>query len=220
MQETRLPGSFRDPAGHIVFINGQVHRRIESAGLAGYRRLIDSGLYATLTAKRLLIAHDELSGDLHSGAGLMLRPEQIPMISYPYEWSLSQLRDAALVTLDAQREALRAGMVLKDASAFNIQFLHGRPILIDTLSFEPYRGGPWVAYRQFCQHFYAPLLLSATADPHLVRAASVFIDGLPLPMASRPVSQGEVRPVAFCQIPATSSLRGCQGTSGSKRDRP
>ena len=186
MHETRLPGSFRDPAGYVIRLNGLVHRRIEPAGLAAYRRLIDSGLYDTLTSKGLLVAHEDLGPiSEQPGAATILRPEQIPMVSYPYEWSLSQLRDAALVTLDAQREALRAGMVLKDASAFNVQFLRGRPILIDTLSFEPYAGGPWMAYRQFCQHFYAPLLVAAAADPRLVRATGLFIDGLPLSICSR-----------------------------------
>jgi SAM-dependent methyltransferase len=74
---------------------------------------------------------------------------------------------------------------LKDASAYNIQFLRGRPILIDTLSFEPYSGGPWVAYRQFCQHFYAPLLLWSATDPRLARLSQVFIDGVPLSLASK-----------------------------------
>ncbi|MEQ1574266.1 MAG: SAM-dependent methyltransferase [Vicinamibacterales bacterium] len=186
MNETRLSGSFRDPAGHIVLINGHIHRRIEPAGLEGYRRLMDSGLYAGLTSKGLLIPHQDLGPQADQpGAATVLRPELVPMVSYPYEWSLSQLRDAALATLDAQREALRVGMVLKDASAYNVQFHRGRPVLIDTLSFEPYRGGPWFAYRQFCQHFYAPLLVAATVDPRLMRSSSVFIDGLPLRVASR-----------------------------------
>ena len=183
---TPLPGSFRDPAGHVFLRDGIVHRQIDPPGAAAYRRLMESGLYAALTGERLLVAHEELAAEARPpGAVAVLRPQQIPMVSYPYEWSLSQLRDAALATLGAQRTALRFGMVLKDASAFNVQFLDGRPILIDTLSFERYRGGPWAAYRQFCQHFYAPLVLAAARDPRLVRLASLFIDGLPLPVASR-----------------------------------
>jgi hypothetical protein len=30
------------------------------------------------------------------------------------------------------------GMTLKDGSAYNIQFVNGKPLLIDTLSFEKY----------------------------------------------------------------------------------
>ena len=183
---TRLSASFRDPAGHVFLHNGSVHRHIETVGLASYRALMDSGLYAALIADGTLIEHEDLGPvAMAPGAATVIRPVQIPMVSYPYEWCVSQLRDAALVTLKAQRTALRFNMVLKDASAYNVQFLRGRPVLIDTLSFEPYAGGPWVAYRQFCQHFYAPMLLAGTRDPRLARMAAIFIDGVPLPIASR-----------------------------------
>ena len=44
--------------------------------------------------------------------------------------------------------ALDYDMVIKDSSAFNIQFVDGYPIFIDTLSFEKYEEGePWIAYR-------------------------------------------------------------------------
>ncbi|HEY5731589.1 MAG TPA: hypothetical protein VIS72_16190, partial [Anaerolineales bacterium] len=77
-------------------------------------------------------------------------------------------------------------MALKDASAYNIQFHKGKPILIDTLSFEIYEEGrPWVAYRQFCQHFLAPLALMAKTDIRLSQLLRVHIDGLPLDLASR-----------------------------------
>ena len=67
-----------------------------------------------------------------------------------------------------QRQALNHGLSLKDASAYNIQLHNGRPTLIDTLSFEPYESGlPWVGYRQFCQHFLAPLALMAYRDVRL-----------------------------------------------------
>ena len=76
-------------------------------------------------------------------------------------------------------------MVLKDASAFNMQFVDGKPVLIDTLSFEKLDGWtPWIAYRQFCQHFLAPLLLVALKDFRLAQLSRIFIDGVPLDLAS------------------------------------
>ena len=66
----------------------------------------------------------------------VIQPRRLDFISYPYEWSFSQLKDAALLTLELQSRALDAGMRLKDASAYNIQFDAGRPVLIDSLSFE------------------------------------------------------------------------------------
>ncbi len=115
----------------------------------------------------------------------IIQPERVPFISYPYEWSFGQLKDAALATLSIQKRALKVDMSLKDASAYNIQFVDGKATLIDTLSFEIYKEGqPWVAYRQFCQHFLAPLALMALTDVRLNQLLRVYIDGVPLDLAS------------------------------------
>ena len=77
-------------------------------------------------------------------------------------------------------------MVLKDASAYNVQFRGARPIFIDTLSLEIARpDSPWLAYRQFCQHFLAPLAVMATRDVRLNALLRHHIDGFPLDLASR-----------------------------------
>lgn len=153
---------------------------------------MESGLYEKLVKARLLIPHGEV--DLRptngqaagSAAHKIIEPERVPFISYPYEWSFGQLKDAALATLSIQRRALKAGMSLKDASVYNIQFVRGKPTLIDTLSFEIYKEGlPWVAYRQFCQHFLAPLALMALTDIRLNQLLRVYIDGVPLDLASQ-----------------------------------
>ncbi|MGH8029108.1 MAG: class I SAM-dependent methyltransferase, partial [Arenimonas sp.] len=103
-----------------------------------------------------------------------------------YEWSFGQLKDAALLTLDLQMRALAHGMSLRDASAYNVQFVGGRSVLIDTLSFEVLREGrPWVAYGQFCRHFLAPLALMAKVDVRLSQLLRSHVDGVPLDLASR-----------------------------------
>jgi hypothetical protein len=59
-------------------------------------------------------------------------------------------------------------------------------VFIDTLSFEQYKEGqPWVAYRQFCQHFLAPLSLMAKKDIRLGRMLSLYLDGIPLDLSSK-----------------------------------
>ena len=184
---SRLEGSFRDPSG-FVFIEGDaVYRQVNPSYQPAYDHLIDSGLYAALTDQRLLTPHSEVGDHAASerGAYKILKPLQIPFISYPYEWSFSQLKDAALLTLAVQKRALSRGMVLKDASAYNVQFFRGRPLLIDSLSFEIYKEGQaWVAYKQFCQHFLAPLLLMSRKDIRLSQLLRVHIDGIPLDLAS------------------------------------
>jgi hypothetical protein len=110
----------------------------------------------------------------------------VDFVSYPFEWSFGMLRDAALLTLDVQAEANAAGFALRDASAYNILFSKGRPILVDTLSIAPAEpGAPWVAYRQFCEHFLAPLALMARRDIRLGSLLRTHLDGIPLDLAAR-----------------------------------
>jgi ribosomal protein L11 methylase PrmA len=161
----------------------QVNRKYEGE----YRLLKESGLYEKLVKAGLLIPHREVDhAPAESDSSYwVIQPERVPFISYPYEWTFGQLKDAALATLSIQRRALKAGMSLKDASAYNIQFRRGKPTLIDTLSFEIYNEvQPWVAYRQFCQHFLAPLALMAFKDVRLNQLLRVYVDGLPLDLAS------------------------------------
>jgi ribosomal protein L11 methylase PrmA len=182
------PGSFRDPSGFVFCRGNTLFRQVQISYRDEYDRLMESGLFQALVDAGLLIPHAEERTDtgLTEDAYRILRPEQLPFISYPYEWCFSQLRDAALATLAIQKEALRFGMSLKDASAYNIQFRAGRPVLIDTLSFEKYEEGrPWAAYRQFCQHFLAPLALMSQTDIRLAQLLRTNIDGIPLDLASR-----------------------------------
>jgi len=115
----------------------------------------------------------------------IIQPQLVEFISYPYEWCFGQLKDAALLTLKIQKIALEYGMSLKDASAYNIQFVEGKPMLIDHLSFEKHEEKPWVAYRQFCQHFLAPLALASYNDIRLIQLMRVYIDGIPLDLAAK-----------------------------------
>ncbi len=180
--------SFRDPSGFVFSREGVIYRQVNLSYRRHYDHLMASGLYADLTARRLLVSHTEVDLAPANGerAYKVLQPKNVPFISYPYEWSFSQLKDAALVTLDIQRRALAHGMALKDASAYNIQFLEGAPRLIDTLSFEVYQEGrPWAAYRQFCQHFLAPLALMSYQDVRLSQLLNNYIDGIPLDLAAR-----------------------------------
>lgn len=179
--------SFRDPDGFVYRHEGVIFRQINAAYEPAYEQLMSSGLYKTLVKHGLLLAHTECGLDKarNNKAWKVICPEQLTYVSYPYEWCFSQLQDAALATLKIQQYAMQAGMTLKDANGFNIQFHKGKACLIDTLSFEMRKDGePWAAYRQFCQHFLAPLLLMAYRDHSLVKLLRVHIDGVPLPLAS------------------------------------
>lgn len=178
--------SFRDPSGFIFIENKSIYRQINLVYKNDYDLLMKSGLYKRLAEEGLLIKHREINkGDKPSGAYKIIKPEIVPFVSYPYEWCFSQLKDAALATLKIQKIALEHGMSLKDCSAYNIQFINCKPVLIDTLSFERF-SGQWVApYRQFCRHFLAPLSLMSYVDARLNQLLRVHIDGIPLDSASK-----------------------------------
>lgn len=182
-----VPGSFRDPSGFLFTRDGALYRQVNKVHRDDYDAMAESGLYADLVERGLLIPHDEVDvAPVSPGeAYRVIRPERVGFVSYPYEWSFGQLKDAALTTLRIQKRAMDRGMSLRDASVYNIQFHHGRPVLIDTLSFERLEEGrPWIAYRQFCQHFLAPLALMAYRDVELGRLMRSHIDGVPLGLAA------------------------------------
>jgi hypothetical protein len=167
MATDRVAGSFRDPSGALFRHEGRVYRCVSRGYAREYDHLRDSGFFDEATAAGELIAHEEVDPStlgMAESCHRVLLPEQLPFVSYPYEWCFSQL---------------------KDASAYNVQFLNGRPVFIDTLSFEPYpEGSPWVAYQQFCKHFLAPLALMAHGHIELRRLLRVNIDGIPLDVTS------------------------------------
>ena len=192
MKETkhtsRERSSFRDPAGFLFNENGRLLRQVNPEGKEDYDFLMASGLYEKLVEKQLLVPHKEITD--HAGFCQpyykVIQPEMIAFISYPYEWSFSQLKDAALTTLRIQKISLEHGMTLKDSSAYNIQFKDGSPVFIDTLSFRIYQESePWEGYRQFCQHFLAPLALMQQTDVRLNQLLKFYLDGIPLDLASR-----------------------------------
>ena len=189
MSSKNIPGSFRDPSGHLFKIDGVLYRQVNNSYRKNYELLINSGLYSSLLKQDKLIKHEEIEPD-NDNCFKLLKPSLVENISYPYEWSFTQLKDAALLTLDIQKQSLLKGISLKDASAFNITFHKGRPIFIDTLSFEKYTEGlPWIAYKQFCQHFLAPLSLMSLTDIRLGGLLKNYIDGIPLDLTSTLLSK-------------------------------
>jgi SAM-dependent methyltransferase len=173
--------------GFVYTRDGDLLRQVNRAFADEWDAFEGSPLQRQLIDEEMLVAHETVdtglayTGDAHK----VIRPTRIPFISYPYEWSFGQLKDAALLTLRLQRIALRSGYTLRDASAYNVQFLRGRPILIDSLSFERHtQGGPWRAYRQFCEHFLGPLALMSYRDVRLRTATAQFLDGVPIDLTA------------------------------------
>jgi SAM-dependent methyltransferase len=165
------PGSFRDPDSRVVRSGGRVFRVLSERGAEDWRAFSASPLFGELVAEGRLIGTREADGvelgpaGLHGRVGGVLEHDVVPFVSYPYEWTFAMLRDAALLQLELVRRAVEAGLMLKDATPYNVQFVGARPVFVDVGSFEPLREGePWAGYRQFCMLFLYPLLLQAWKD--------------------------------------------------------
>jgi len=184
----RHPASYRDPSGFIFNYNGQVYRQVNQLYKRDFDKCLQSGLYEHLISSNKLISHQILAENLNQSGEwyTTLKPDNIPFIAYPYEWCFEMWKDAALLTLDITCEAIKYGMLLKDASAYNLQWHRGRMMFIDSLSFEVYdTSKPWIAYKQFCEHFLAPLALMHYLKTPIQNMFLGYANGIPVTVAKK-----------------------------------
>jgi ribosomal protein L11 methylase PrmA len=188
-QAQQSSASFRDPRGHIYLSPDRVFRTISFLAADDFNFVRGTGLIKKLIVEKKLLSETQIDIDIKDCRGDRQSPVEIfkknqqgraplaptieppykilehprlPFISYPYEWTFSTLKAAALLQLDIHLQALECGVTLSDASAYNIQYQNGQPIFIDHLSFRRYQDGElWQGYRQFCEQFLNPLLLQA-----------------------------------------------------------
>ncbi len=157
--------SFRDRHGRVFYEDGRVLRAISDTAFKDWQHLTGTRLFkefserGQIVATRQLPDHPMLAGKRWAA---VLEHERIPVVSYPYEWSFGMLKSAALLQLDLLAAALEEGMIIKDASAYNIQWRGVQPVFIDTPSFEIHNEGePWAGYLQFCELYLYPLLIQS-----------------------------------------------------------
>jgi hypothetical protein len=182
------PGSFRDPSGSIFRKNGKIYRSIYKAGVRDFEAAQASGVYDQLIKSGILFPFQLIDTPEFAPDATIhcLSHPRLPMISYPWEWPFSLLKEAALIHLEAMEQLIPLGFWLRDASAFNVQYSGKRLCLIDTLSIGPKPPqSPWVAYGQFCSHFLAPLAMAAYCDVRTLSLWRSYMDGFPLDMATK-----------------------------------
>lgn len=178
LQNNQHQASFRDPSGYVIQKDGKLLRIINPVYFPQFNRLTTSGFYNKLFKSGLLIPHKEIDNTPHN---ITIAPRYIPFITYPFEWSFEMYKHAALTTLKIHRAALANGFILKDASAYNITFHNGKPVFIDSLSFDFYEEDkPWRAFKQFVMHFLGPLLLAKYHGASMLGLMQNHIDGIPV----------------------------------------
>lgn len=186
-------GSFRDPASRVQIDGSRVIRILSERGLADWETVRASKLFAS----DRVIGSTETTVD---GSPALEHP-RIRFWSYPYEWSFTMLRQAALLQLELLEEALTEDLTIKDATPYNIQFQGTRPIFVDIGSFRPLEPGePWLAYRQFCQMFLYPLLVNSYADVPFQPLLRSSLDGISPAMARTMLSGHRRRPGVLTDV--------------------
>ena len=194
--------SYRDTAARVVLEEGIYYRYIFDEYKAEYDHLTQSGLLKALTEKGLIITQQEevivqgldlpkqtqeqLQNQSANKLYKKLKPHQIPIQSYPFEWSYSQWRKVMYAYLQINQIALGHGMILKDATPYNFYFEEGKAVLFDTSSFSFFKeGDPWIAYRQFCSEMLGPFALMHYNGQRWARLSQSHLRGLPLNFVSK-----------------------------------
>lgn len=221
--KSRHPASFRDPSGFVFSSGGKYYRQVNKIYAADFELFKSSGLFDLLVKQKKLLAHTELDANLTGTQEWYstLLPAQLDFIAYPYEWSFTQWKEAALLTLELVETGIQHGMILKDATPFNIQFIKGAPVFIDTLSFEKYdASSPWIAYRQFVACFMGPLLLAKYCSPDMLKIFQLYPDGMPISLIAKLLPRKAMfNPTVFLHIKLPGMLGNAPG-NGQKKQAP
>jgi hypothetical protein len=179
-------GSFRDWDGRVVAHEGEIYRVLSEQGLSDWKAVEPTKVFTKAVEAGRIVRTELVENPgfdpalaLDTRAAGVLRHERVDTITYPYEWCFSQLQDAALLQLQLTADALDEGLMVKDATPYNVQWRGAQPVFIDVGSFRPLRPGePWPAYRQFCMLFLNPLLLQAHRDLPLQKLLRGALDGI------------------------------------------
>ena len=221
------PGSFRDPDGRVFRIGEKVFRSVTGSAARNFARAEEAGVMRKLVDRGQLVDFTDVTEQASKvgieQADVLLSHPQIPFISYPYEWSFSLHKAAALAHLDLHLELLSEDFTLVDATAYNMQFDGTRPVHIDHLSIRPYENGEiWAAHRQFCMQFLNPLLMWSMLDlqpNHWFRGS---LEGIaPEDLAKLVPLRKRLNWTVLTHVIAQATLqnRSVQSTTGSSRYR-
>ena len=157
--------SFRDDWGRIFYYDDKIIRAVYSKK---FKNILDKNILNKLNQKDLIVETsiinnpkllDEFQNQYQKKTELLLEHKKIPFISYPFEWNIDQIIDAAIFHLDLELFLLDENFTLRDASAYNIQFFGTKIKFIDILSLNEYSEGQfWQGYEDFKSYFLYPIL--------------------------------------------------------------
>src|SRR5262245_6474907 len=144
------PHSFGDPAGRLFWWEGQLYRGISHEKVSFFKQLFQTGIIQELVDRGLLIETEPTPLTV-DGYAMVVRHRSVPFASYPEEWCMAMLKDAALANIELLKYLAQYGFTLKDAHPWNILFDAWKPIYVDLSRSEERRVGKecsywWVMY--------------------------------------------------------------------------
>lgn len=158
-------GSFRDPLSRVFIADEAIYRGFTELGARDIDAVWSKPFIEKWSKRGDLIATEFVSpasAPIEGEWSKVMRHPKLPFISYPYEWTFSMLRDAALLQLKLTKTALKHDVSVKDATPYNVQFVGSKPVFIDAGSFEVRNeSDPWYGYLQFCQLYLYPLMIQS-----------------------------------------------------------
>ncbi|MBL8814168.1 MAG: class I SAM-dependent methyltransferase [Planctomycetaceae bacterium] len=199
-------GSFRDRDARVFHHEQHVLRALSARSLANWECVSSKRFWKEAIQNESIVATHRVpefdSLVASSGFVAALEHRRLRLLTWPWEWCFSMLKDAALLQLQLMKGALAEDCILKDATPLNFQFQGSRVLLMDTASIERLMPGEaWDGYRQFCQQFLFPLMLQAWKNVAFQPWLRGSAEGVPVADFARMLSWRDLlRPGAFTHV--------------------
>ena len=162
--------SIIDDYGKVFFWKNRIFRAIYEDAVGKVIDIFSSGLINELVDNNLF-PRSWITDYQLEGYGFVIEHEKIVTVSYPYEWSFSMLKDAAIVVLKINIIAQKYGYQTKDCHGFNIVFDGVNPKYVDLGSFFKIedKSNGWIAYEEFLRFYYYPLSIWSHGNSYIAR---------------------------------------------------
>ena len=157
--------SLIDSIGRVFEYNNKIYRGINTEYIEHIEQLFNCGLIAELVEKNLFPKTIKTDIKLE-GYALIIEHEKL-FFSRSYEWTFDMLRDAAIITLQANDVALKYGFQIKDAHPYNVLFKENQPMFIDLGSFTKKTEFDFLPVTEFLECFCLLIALYANGNSYL-----------------------------------------------------
>ncbi len=169
--EIRPVGMEIDPHAKVYKLDSLFLRAIESEYQDFYNEIARSQVVRELIEEKILV-ETRISSHVIEGYKLVLEHPSTSFISYPFEWSPSMFKDAALAILKFNIELMKHGLCTQDGDPWNIVFEGTSPLFIDFTSIikmPEESNGRWLPLKSFEQYCINTLLLMSYGYPTVAR---------------------------------------------------